>query len=85
LREFLMKLAAYHDRAGNIVGLALSPSDDAEFPEVVSETHPGLRKTDVKVPAGVAFDFDNPSKIHKQLDKVAQKFRIENDALTTKP
>jgi hypothetical protein len=79
-----MRLTAYHDSNGNIVGLAISPADDATPAEVVATTQPGLRRTEVMVPSEVMFDFDNPSHVYEELDKIVRAYRVDKDALARK-
>jgi hypothetical protein len=79
-----MRLAAYHDSTGNIVGLALSPSADAVLAEVVVEKHPGLRMTDVKVPSGVRLNFNDPPRLNEELDKLVKNYRVDKGSLTRK-
>lgn len=76
-----MRLTAYHDSNGNIVGLAASPPDDSIPVEVVSTAHPGLRATDVEVPSGVELYPDHPERLHQELAKVAENHRIDKGRL----
>jgi hypothetical protein len=94
-----MRLTAYHDNNGNIVGLAISPADDATPAEVlaispaddattpaevIATARPGLRRTEITVPSEVTFDFDNPSRVYEELDKLVREYRVDKDALARK-
>ena len=77
-----MQFIAYHDSHGNIIGLAISPEDDATPADVVITMQPDLRRTEVTLPSGVTFDFDNPSSVYEVLDKLKQDYRVDKDSLT---
>jgi hypothetical protein len=79
-----MRLTAYHDSEGTIIGLALSPADDATPAEVVSTVEPDVRRTEVRVPQGVTFDFNNPQRVYEELEKLRENYRVDKNALATK-
>ncbi|MFC6019580.1 hypothetical protein ACFP2T_25645 [Plantactinospora solaniradicis] len=79
-----MRLTAYHDNNGNIVGLAASPSGDSTPVEVVSTGHPGLRATEIEVPPGVELDPNQPDRLYEELAKVAEGHRIDKGILAPK-
>jgi hypothetical protein len=76
-----MRLAAYHDSNGNILGLAVSPTDDGVFAEVTSTTPPGLRMTEVKIPSGLNLKFDDPPRLNEELDRLVRDYRVHQGAL----
>ncbi len=76
-----MRLRAYCDSKGTIVGLAASVSDDPIPVEVVSVTQPGLRAVLVELPAGIDLDPANPARMNDELSKLAGEFRVDNGTL----
>lgn len=80
-----MRLTAYHDNSGNIVGLAISPADDSTPAEVMTSTRPGIRMADVEVPQGLTIDFANPARVNKALDHLLENYRVDKGVLNRKP
>ena len=70
-----MRLMAYHDSEGNIVGLVVAPPDSIPV-QVQSQAHPGLRMTEIEAPAEVTLDLDSP-QLHEEMDKLRETFRVE--------
>lgn len=76
-----MRLTAYHDSNGNIVGLAASPSDDSIPAEVRTDRHPGLRAMEIEAPSALTLDPADPVQLHAQLSDLVQNYRIDGGAL----
>jgi hypothetical protein len=79
-----MRLTAYHDANGNIVGLAVSPSENSVPAEVIANTQPGLRISNVEVPSEETLDFDNPVRLNEGLTKLVENYRVDTGVLKRK-
>lgn len=76
-----MRLTAYHDSKGNIIGMSLTPGKDAVSAQVMLDKHPGLYMAQVDVPAGVTFDLKNPAQINGALAGLAKTFKVDKGSL----
>ena len=76
-----MYLTAYHDSAGNIIGLAASPADDSMPAEVVTKSQPELRATKIDVPSGVELDPADPLRLSEELGRLAKAYRVDRGSL----
>lgn len=79
-----MRLTAYHDANGNILGLAASPNDDSTPAEVSATRQPGLRMTEITAPDGMGFDFSDLSRLSRALDQIVEEYRIDGASLQRK-
>jgi hypothetical protein len=79
-----MRLTAYHDANGNIVGMAVSPSENLVPAEVISNTQPGLRMTNVETPSEETLNFENPEQLNEKLRKLVENYQIDAGVLKRK-
>jgi hypothetical protein len=79
-----MRLVAYHDRNGNIIGLAASPSDDFVPAEVTTSLYPGLRMTQVDLPSGITVDSNNPKHVNEAMDRIIKNYQVVQGAFKRK-
>jgi hypothetical protein len=70
-----MRVTAFHDSEGNIVGLVVAPPDSMPV-QVQSQAHPGLQMTEIEPPEEVTLDPDSP-QLHEEMDKLRETFRVE--------
>jgi hypothetical protein len=79
-----MKLTAYHDTNGNIIGLAISPSEDSVSAELRADTQPKLCMSDVELPSEETLDFDNTGRLNEGLSKLVENYRVDEGVLKRK-
>jgi hypothetical protein len=82
--QSVTRLTAYHGSQGDIIGLALSHTDDATRLEIVDPREPGLRSTVITVPSEVTFDFTDELRVYEELFKLRRDYRADKDALVRK-
>jgi hypothetical protein len=70
-----MRLMAFHDSEGNITGLVVS-SPEASPVQLVTETQPGLRMTEIEAPPEVTLDLDSP-RLNEDVDILIENYRVE--------
>jgi hypothetical protein len=80
-----MKLMAYHDLNGNILGLAVSPSEDTIPAEVIANTQPGIRVLKVDLPPGETLDFGNPHRLNQGLSHLLDNYNVDAGLLKRMP
>lgn len=79
-----MKLTAYHDANGNIIALAVSPSEDSVSAEIIANTQPGLQRSDAELPLEETLDFDNPVRLNEGLTKLTKNYQVDQGILKRK-
>ncbi|HAX80086.1 MAG TPA: hypothetical protein DCY88_30680 [Cyanobacteria bacterium UBA11372] len=79
-----MKLTAYHDTNGNIIGLAVSRSEDSVSAELRADTQPEVRISNVELPSEETLDFDNPARLNEGLSKLVENYRVDEGVLKIK-
>jgi hypothetical protein len=68
-----------------IVGMAVSPSENLISAEVISNTQPGLRMSNVEIPSEETLDFENATRLNEGLSKLVENYRVEEGILKRKP
>ena len=72
-----MRVTAYHDGNGNIVGLSASAADDSIPAEIAANEQPTLHAVDVELPSDVALDPSNPRLVYEGLAKLKKDYRVD--------
>jgi hypothetical protein len=69
-----MQLTVYCDSEGNIASLAVA-QPDAVPTQLVTEAHPGLRRTEIQPPADASLNLDSP-RLYDDMEKLIENYQV---------